>query len=192
MAQVRDYKAEYLRRIERGLARGLTRAQARGHPEAGKPMASGRARVVAYNRDLEEGVKLIRGGHSLTASAQSIQTTPERLLNYLTGQGVGTKQGGRWRVSDDHRERDIQLFSNGAQHKIRIAGYDNSRLVGEYMNAVKKFLDTNDPSHLEPFKGVVVTDAKGKRFPLETDPNTLYRLYHISDEPFESVYQIVA
>lgn len=40
MAKPRDYKAEYRRRIEKGLARGLTRSQASGHPKEGELPAS--------------------------------------------------------------------------------------------------------------------------------------------------------
>jgi len=53
----RNYKAEYARRIKRGLARGLTPSQARGHPKRGEKPASritakARARYYEFPDDL--------------------------------------------------------------------------------------------------------------------------------------------
>jgi hypothetical protein len=191
MARVRDYKAEYARRIERGLARGLTRAQARGHPEAGKPLVSGKSRFSAVDKSLEEGVKLIHRGQTLGSAARSTHVTPERLRNYVVAQGIGEKVSGRWTISD-FRQREMLIYSNGRELIIKVKGYEPARQIGEYMEAVSRFLDTNDPSFLEPFKNQWVTDTKGKRHVFETRPNVLYRLNAASDRPYESIYKIVA
>ena len=81
----RDYKAEYAQRIERSRARGLTRSQGRGHPRAGEQRISALTMAPApvYNRHLEEGLKAIRKGQPLTATARSLHVAPERLRHYL-------------------------------------------------------------------------------------------------------------
>lgn len=191
MARVRDYKAEYARRIARGLARGLTRAQARGHPEAGKPLISGRTTGAAYNPRLEEGVKLIRGGQSLSAAAKTIHADPGTLRSYAAAQGVGEKVGGRWRMGEDTRIREMPVLTAGREITVRVKGYETSKLIGDYWEAVKKFLASNDPSHLDSHRGVSFADAEGRRHIFETDENTIYRLNLSGDDPFENVYRIV-
>src|SRR5260370_41951477 len=108
MAGKRDYKAEYGRRIERGLAEGLSKKQARGHgpynPQPG-------ARSKRYDRRLETGLKEIRSGEPLSKAARSIAVAPERLRNYVEQTGVAKKQGPQWTIGADRRKREMPLFS---------------------------------------------------------------------------------
>ena len=75
----RDYKAEYLRRIGRGLTQGLSRSQARGHPGPAEPLAAKATAKVGYNLRLEAGFKALRQGKTLTESAREVRVAPERL-----------------------------------------------------------------------------------------------------------------
>lgn len=191
MARVRDYKAEYARRKAHGAARDFTRGQARGHPEVGKALISGKPRAASYDRGLEEGVKLMRKGQPLSTAARSIHVSTERLRNYVNEQSVAEKVGGRWKIGHDTRKRAMVIFSKGKEQPVILQGYEASRLAGEYMNAVKEFLAHNDPAYLAPYQGAGVIDASGRYHPFETDPNILYKLTATSDRPYEKVYRIV-
>ena len=59
------------------------------------------------------------------------------------------------------------------------------------MAAVKRFMRSNDASHLEPFIKKFVTDSRGKKYVFETNPNTLYRLAASGGDTFEQVYRII-
>jgi hypothetical protein len=179
----RDYKVEYQKRIERGLAKGLSKSQARGHGEI-KP--------IKYDRRLEEGVKEIRKGKSLTYAAKSIRAAPETLRKYLNQSGIAKKEKGRFHIGKDQRLREMRIFSQGRDQTITVKGYEAAAEIGSYMSAVNQFLATNDPSVLEPFKGQFIRDSKGKNYIFETRPNVLYRLNASSTESFEEVYRIVA
>jgi len=191
MPKKRDYKAEYQRRIQRGLKQGLSRSEARGH---GKPRSSGaehKTNAFKFDRQLEEGLKTMRGGKSLRQAAKSIQVAPERLQGYIEQAGVAEKKSGRWRIVRDSRQRVVTIFSKGKSQEITV-NFLESQKVGAYSSAVGNFLSTNDPSVLEPFVGKYVIDMNGKRHLLETRPNVLYRLNAAQTETFEEVYRIVA
>lgn len=187
----RDYRAEYVRRVAQGLARGLSRSQARGHPSPGLAYLSGRERVPAYDPVLEEGVKEIRAGSTLQGAARFAGVPEERLRRYLVGTGVGQREGGRWRIGTDRRPRVVVLYSRGRAIEIVVPGYEEARLVGEYMQATARFMETKDPAVLGPFVGRDVRDARGHRHPFETRPEELLRLMTAGPEPFEAVYRIV-
>ena len=100
------------------------------------------------------------------------------------------KRDGRW-VVNDQRQRPVLMYSRGREIVITVRGYEPAKLVGEYMAAVKEFLQTNDARLLEPYQNQSVTDMKGRRHVFETRPNTLYRLHATEGTSFEQVYKIL-
>jgi hypothetical protein len=152
----------------------------------GRDPAAGR-----WDPRLEEGVKRVRAGGTLAEAARDARTTQARMAAYLAATGVARQEGGRWTVGPDRRPRAVVLYSRGRAVEVVVGGYDEARLVGEYMNAVARLQEVNDPSPLAPFRGRGVTDARGRSHPFETDPAELYRLMAAGPEPFEQVYRIV-
>jgi hypothetical protein len=86
MAQ-RDYQAEYARRIARGLAKRLSRSQARGHPRKGELPISPKFHTQAINPKLDAGLKALRQKKGLTAAAREAHVAPERLRRYVAMTG---------------------------------------------------------------------------------------------------------
>lgn len=191
MPRQRDFKAEYARRVARGLRRGFSRAQARGHPKVGESHISPTLQKASFDPRLEQGLKGLRQGKSLTAAARQIRTSPERLRRYVNRAGVVEKRRGRWIASDDNRHRELAFFSRGKVLTITVADFATAALIGRYMAGVSQFLRTNDPGHLEPFAGESVNDVSGQNHPFETRPNVLFRLDSVGGETFEQVYRIV-
>ena len=82
-------------------------------------------------------------------------------------------------------------ITNGRERPIIVAGFDAASLVMQRRAAVKDFLENNEISYLEPFVGAAISDISGRRHPLETRPNVLYRLASAGGEAFETVYRLV-
>lgn len=186
----RDYKAEYARRIARGQSRGLSRSQARGHPKPSEATARKQPAAPVYNRQLEDGLREIQRGKTLTAAAREVRVAPERLRRYLVGSGIAEKQGRFWAIGPDTRRREMLLFSDGGAIAVTV-NPAQAELIGRYMAAVHRFLESNDPVFITPFAGESVTDITGRSHPFETDPNELYRLAETGSSTFEDVYRIV-
>lgn len=185
----RDYKAEYRRRIERGLARGLTRSQARGHARACERPA--RKNRLELDPHLEEAVRSINEGRSLTASARVHHVSRERLRRYIVALGIAKRVGRRWTMND-RRPRRTPVLTRGRQKSLVVNGFEQASLAGEHFSAAGAFVRTNDYTLIEPFIGKAVRSPQGREHPLETDPNELHRIAAMDTPPFHEIYEITS
>ena len=191
MARKRDYKAEYKRRLESGKARGLSKAQARGHPRKGEPLASSPEAKPKLDDKIRAALKDMHNGRSMTAAAKDVRMSPGRLSKFIKAHKVARFKGGSW-IMTDRLLRQVQVIENGSAKTIVVGTFDEASLIGKHHNAVGHFVRTGDLEVLAPFKGKAVNDHKGKSHELETDPNALFR-YAAKDEPqFHEIYQIIA
>ncbi|HEX4738684.1 MAG TPA: hypothetical protein VH331_14095 [Allosphingosinicella sp.] len=189
MARRRDYKAEYERRLARAAAKGLSRSQARGHARAGEAPIRTRKPIKGEDR-LEAALKALRRTGKQGDAAKEAGVSPERLRRFLRENALAERRGRRWQITDQ-RLRHMRVLTAGQSKMLRISGFDQASVVGSHLAAVRRFLETNDIAELEPFKGRSVKDAAGKSHPLETDPNSLYRLAAAGGEGFEQVYRLI-
>jgi hypothetical protein len=187
----RDYRAEYARRIEKALARGFTRSQARGHAKAGEaPISARKSSKPIEHARLQRALKELREKKSLTAAAKAARVAPERLRAAGIAKGAIEKQGRRWTVKAE-LPRQVLIYSDGREHIITVDNFGEARIAGQYIDAVGRFLTTADRNFLTPFEGASVRDRAGRVYPLETNPNALFRLRKRTRTTFEEVYRIV-
>lgn len=194
MKSLRDYKAEYARRIAKALAQGKTRSEGRGHRRS--PTVDNKSRkkskaIKVYDPRLEDGLKLIRSGDGITKAASKIGVSSERLRTYIAQTGVVRKRGRQWVVQKDNRRRELFIYSEGDVATFVVRNYRAAADVGRYHAAVGKFLESNNPDFLTPFAGQFVTDVNGKPHYFETRPNVIHRLVNTRSESFEQIYRIV-
>jgi hypothetical protein len=86
----------------------------------------------------------------------------------------------------------IPTPSGGRFRVLTVRGYEPARLAGEHHNAAAAFVRTSDISLIESFKGQSVQATNGRRYPLETDPNTLHRIAAMDTPPFHEIYEIIS
>lgn len=185
----RDTRAEYRRRITKGLAKGKSRSQARGHPKPGeKPHRKRRGKSADVDQRLQFALRLIREGKSPTAAAKEAHVAPERLRRLAKSKRL-IKSGKRWRLRKG-LSRKVLIYSDGRELAIEVSETMASR-AGRYMAGVRWFVTTNKIAHIKPFVGKSITGINGKRFSFEVRPNVLHLLAHSANETFEQIYRVV-
>lgn len=187
--RVRNYKVEYALRLARASARGFSRSQGRGHAKAGElPIRAPPPRAVSRAR-LEAALKELRRSQNQSRAASEAGVSAERFRKFLHDNELAKREGRKW-VFTDQRPREMTAITINGVRVLKVAGFDQTSLIGRHEAAVKNFLQTNDAALLAPFKGQSVKDVKGRTHFFETRPNTIHRLANSEPEAFEMVYRL--
>jgi hypothetical protein len=189
-ARKRNYKEEYRRRIAKGLASGKSRPQSRGHPRPSEVPKSPIPSLIDPNAPLERALRRVKAGESIKEAAKKENVPRERLRLYIAEHVEAHRKGRRWEILDN-RPVEMAMCSRGKLIWVNIFR-DQTSPIGEYWNGLNRFLRSNDPSHLEPFKGKGVRDIAGKYYSFEVRPNTLRRLASAGELNFLAIYKDVA
>jgi len=186
MAKVRNYRNEYERRIANAAKRGLSKSQARGHARAGETPI--KPKPEKRDAKLEAALKLLRKTGNRARAAKEAGVAPERFAKFLRDNSLAHGRGKSLRITDN-RPDEMLIISDGDWQWTWVSSADQKSVIGEYMNAVQKFNNSNDIEFLATFVGRSVTDMHGIKHPLETDPNVLLILAHAGGETFDNIYR---
>ena len=162
--------------------------KSRQHRRINKKSRKARRPIISDAR-LERGLRVLSETKDIVAAARAIRVSPNELTRIAKRRRAIRKIGGRWTVAR-RLPRHVPIFTDGQQLAITARGR-SATLAGRYMSGVGQFLKTNDPKHLEKFKGRGVKDVRGKFHEFETNENQLYRLSSAGGEPFEEFYRII-
>jgi hypothetical protein len=184
--RIRDFKQEYLARIARGLASGKTRSQARGHARAGDLPHASPLPFEKENR-LEKALKLMKQGTTQKEAAKAAGVSAETLRRFQKQNTTSRREGRRWVIVDE-RPVTVVMATRGKLHDVTVT-HDAASDIGRHWVAINKFLETNDPSHLEPFVGLGLRDTHKRFWPFETRPNVLRKLDSAGELSFVELYR---
>jgi hypothetical protein len=133
--------------------------------------------------------KLRSEGTSLKQTSREMRVSPRTVLRY-GGSALRKGADGRYQAKkSDRLLRVLMLPGPDGPREIALRGSRAATVLGEYWNAVQRYLETGDKSKLAKFRRKFITDASGTKVPLLTDLNELDRLGSAGVLSFESLYR---
>lgn len=144
MPKQRDYRAEYRRRIQAGLAKGYTRSQAAGHPKPGETPVS----ALSFHNPFSEMRDSIRTfmtnfQNILGGEPSGLKGTPNE-IEYIRGGGeTGWAAAPRWTIGTELNPISVEDF------KELLTEVRDKRFQNEYAMIVCGYLEETYPGHEE-------------------------------------------
>jgi hypothetical protein len=183
----RNYAKEYLIRITRGLAGGMSRSQARGHARAADLPGSATPQPFKRSKPLEDALKLMKKGVSQKEAAKQTGVSAETLRRFQKANTTSLREGRRWLISDT-RPVSVVMATRGKMRSVTVS-HDAASDIGRHWIAINQFLETNSPTHLADFVGKGLRDSQGVLHPFETRPNVLRKLDSVGELSFVDIYR---
>lgn len=98
--------------------------------------------------------------------------TKEKVVRHI--RGALRRSGNTWHAQPyDTICRAMNIIENGRIRSIEVNDSAEATKVGQYGDAIKKYLDTGDEAALNPFVGKQVWDSSGRLHTLETRPKQI-------------------
>jgi hypothetical protein len=141
-----------------------------------------------WERVIEAISKMRNGKVSLTQAAREARVSPRTVTKYGKSALRKGKSGKYVVKKNDTLLRVLSIPTTEGPRTIAVRGSKQASLLGEYWNAVHRYLQTGDTSRLKAFHGQKITDASGEEIPLLVDPSALNRLGSAGVLSFESIY----
>nr|BAL53904.1 hypothetical conserved protein [uncultured prokaryote] len=116
-----------------------------------------------------------RTGEPIRKVAKDYRISLESVKRYVAP-ALTKDERGRWVARpSDRLYRQLTTITTEGVVKVDTRSSKTASLIARYNNAVRRFLSTNNPDHLKPFRGKTFQVAK-RRFRFETDPDKLKKL----------------
>jgi hypothetical protein len=175
------------RRPRKAKSTGKTTGSRRRTRVRERPSNQGRKRS---SPELEKALRFLRAGNSQRLAARSAGVPVKRFRQFLRENKLAKYTRRRWHFTDKRRRQVLAITTRG-EREVIVRGFEPASWAMSHRNAVREFLATNDASLLAPFESVSITDVRGRKHPLETRPNALYRQSAAASEHFEQIYRLV-
>jgi hypothetical protein len=142
-------------------------------------------------RRVLNAVAKMRKGKSLTRAARSAHTTRKTVRKYA-GRVVVPTTGRRYKsLGYDRLTRELRFLTEEGLIALPIRSSASASRIGEFWNAVDRYLRTGRIDRLKVFEGKNVK-VKGRSHRFITDPLTLDRLANAGEVQFEELYALTA
>lgn len=134
-------------------------------------------------------VSKIRGNNtSLQQASREVGISPRTVTKWAAPALRKTTSGRYTAKPTDQLLRVLLVPTTEGPREVAVRGSRKATQVGEYWNAVHRFLETGDRSGLQKFAGKFLIDAGGNRFSFLADRNELKRLGSAGVLSFHSIY----
>jgi lambda repressor-like predicted transcriptional regulator len=141
-----------------------------------------------WKRVLRTIAKMRTDGLSLTKAAKEAGVSPKKVTSW-GGRALRKGKNGRYMVAKrDSLLRVVQVPTSHGSREIALRNSRHASTLGQYWDAVHKYLRTGDTAGIEKFRGKRIKDANGNQVQLITNFAKLNRLGSAGVLSFESLY----
>lgn len=173
------------------MARGLSRSQARGHARHSE--APIRSKPAKIDRTLEDAIKAMRAGATMSAAAKRFHVGRERLTAYAKKQAGASRQGRSWTFTDT-RERRVPVIVAGELHPvtIRVEGHSAAERAGQHYAEASAAVERPElfPPFIAKWEGKTIADTRGREYAFATDPNQIFRAIGGEEIDWSRIYHL--
>jgi hypothetical protein len=141
-----------------------------------------------WNRVVHVISKLRADGVSLKQASREFGVDPRTVLK-LGKSALRKRTSGRYAAkTSDRLLRVLAVPTHEGTREIALRDSRQASMLGQYWDAVQRYLQTGEALALQKFRGKRITAANRLRVPLLTDLDQLSRLGNAGVLSFESIY----